>query len=1101
MYFKQGLFNLQLSTKLTLMNAMISAAFFLIACVIFFSFGVVKNKSIGVMHKDLEIVITNSHTTRKLSRVFADIAILSRTFYRNNDYLRLEGKKLISFIENILVNTSNPNLKSSLLKLSDHLTLFLSQCVEVNTVLQTRESIDYETHMALTTLENLISESLIDSTLAGEDTSYITQQLSLVIGYRESLLYIGKLYSELGFELYSTTFGQKISLIIEVIDDLEIRLQTITASMPEVAQQGAKIINNIQKYKEIILKFSEVMEALNKRRAALNQSRTVSLSALESIDQEIAMTAQLTTSSVESIISSSRKIVLLLTIMVVIAIFVSTTNSIKFTIKKPMQAILLGIASFSKGNFDTQIKLNREDEWGTIKNALNYMASDLRKSYTAIQNAHDELEKRVEARTQELAQTTEALSQSESSLAEAQRIAHLGHWSWDIKTGVNHWSAEQYRIFGYEPFEVDASYDLFVSHLHPQDRECVLVALSKAVKQAKHYTSEYRIVRRDGSQRWIEAQGRVLRANDGCAMEMIGTFLDITEHKRIESLLLEEKERALVTLHSIGDAVISTDAAGRIGYLNPVAERMTGCSVDEAQGQPLEQVFHIIDEETREQVANPMVRCLSEGKIIGLANHTVLVSRSGAEYAIQYSAAPIQDRKGKILGVVLVFSDVTEARRLSRQISYQACHDALTGLINRCEFERRLDRVMQTARRASTENALCYMDLDQFKLVNDTCGHVAGDELLRQVSGLLVGGVRHRDTVARLGGDEFGLLMEHCSLRKAEQVASKLVEAIADYKFFWENKHFNIGVSIGLVAINESSADINSLLSAADTACYMAKDQGRNRIHVHQENDAELAKRHREMQWAVQLPRALEEGRFQLYFQPMAPVASKYGEGAHYEVLLRMEGDPMVMPKAFFPAADRYNLSSKLDRWVITTTFQWIADHPAHLEQLYLCAINLSGHSLNDETFPQFVRRQFKELPISPEKICFEITETVAIANLSRATAFIKAFRAQGCRFSLDDFGSGLSSFAYLKNLPVDFLKIDGMFVKDILNDPLDLAMVKSINEIGQVMSKQTIAEFVENAAILEKLRGIGVDYAQGYGIAPPHPIEEILQHRFSRAL
>ncbi len=1095
MSFKQEPSNLQLSTKLLLMSLITSVAFFLIACIVIFSLAIVKNKSIEVMNKDMERVIANSHTTRELSRVFADIDLLNRTFYRNNDYLESEGSRLIDLVKNILENTSNLNLKKSLLSLSDDLGFFLSQCAAVNTVLYARESIDRETHIEITKLENLISELLINSTLAGEDTSFITQQLTLVIGYRESLLYIAKLYAEQGFEFDSIAFTEKTSPIIAAIDDLALRLQTITASIPEVAQHGEKIGNNIQKYKEIVLRFYEVMKELNKRRTALSQSKALTLSAMENVDKEIAMTTQLTAGDIEKIILSSGIIVFVLTIIVIIVFSITTENLIRFNIKNPMQAILFGIESFSKGDFDTQIKLSREDEWGTIKKALNNMASDLYKSYTALQEAHDELEKRVEERTKELAQTVQALSQSESSLVEAQRIAHLGHWSWEIETGANVWSEEQYRIFGYEPFEVDASYDLFVSHLHPEDRDRVLAAAFAAVEQNTQYTSEYRIIRRDGSQRWIEAQGRMLQAGNGRPIGMLGTVLDITERKRIESLLLEEKERALVTLHSIGDAVISTDADGRVEYLNPVAEKLTGYSVDEVRGQSLERIFHIVNEETREQAADPVARCLSEGKIIGLANHTVLVSRSGTEYAIQDSAAPIQGLKGEILGVVLVFSDVTESRRLSRQISYRACHDTLTDLINRGEFERRLKRVLETAQSTSTDNALCYLDLDQFKLVNDTCGHVAGDELLRQVSRLLQDNVRRRDTVARLGGDEFGLLMEHCSLNEAGQVAHKLVKVVADYKFLWENNHFNIGVSIGLVAINESSVDINGLLSAADSACYMAKDQGRNRIHVYQEDDEELAKRHGEMQWAVRLPRALEEGRFRLYFQPIAPVASKHGEGAHYEVLLRMEDGHMVQPKAFFPAADRYNLSSKLDRWVITTTFKWIVDHPAHLERLYLCAINLSGHSLNDETFLEFVFRQFKESPIPPEKTCFEITETVAIANLSRATNFMKVLKAEGCRFSLDDFGSGLSSFAYLKNLPVDFLKIDGGFVKDILDDSFDLAMVTSINEIGQVMGKQTIAEFVENEAILKKLREIGVDYAQGYGIERPRPIEEILQY------
>ena len=959
MVFTRGSTNLQLSAKLLLMNLMISGAFFLIACIIIVSFASVRNKSIEVTESSMESIITNSRTARELSEVFADIDLLNRTFYNNNEYLASEGSRLRDVISNILKNTTNLDLKYSLFSLFEKFDFFHSQCVDVNTVLHAIESIDIDTHKELTNFEKLIGEMLIDATLAGEDTSFITQQLTLVIGYQESMLNIAKLFAEPSFEIHSVTFTDKKSSVIAAINDLDLRLQTITASIPAVAKHGENIRNNLQRYKAVVLTFYDVMEELSNRRTALYRSKVLALTVLDDIDKNIATTAQQTSSSIDKVILSSGTIVLMLTILFILTIILVTRNIIKFNIRKPMHAILLGIESFSKGNFDTQIILDRKDEWNTIKKALNGMASDLHKSQTALQKANDELEDRVDTRTKEL---------------------------------------------------------------------------------------------------------------------------------------LAEKERAMVTLHSIGDAVISTDADGRVEYLNPVAEKLTGYSVEEAQGQSLEQIFHIINEETRQRVADPVARCLKEGKVIGLANHTVLVNKSGAEYAIQDSAAPILDPKRKILGVVLVFSDVTEARRLSRQISHQASHDALTGLINRLEFERRLKRVLETALSETTNNALCFLDLDQFKLVNDTCGHVAGDELLRQVSRLLQDNVRHRDTVARLGGDEFGLLMEHCSLKEAKQVASKLIKVVADYKFMWEDKHFKIGVSIGLVIVNELSANLNGVMSAADTACYMAKEQGRNRTHVYQEDDEELAKRHGEMQWAVRLPRALEENRLQLYFQPMAPVAINHVEGAHYEVLLRMADTNIVMPNAFFPAADRYNLTSRLDRWVINRAFQSIVDHPAHLESLYLCSINLSGHSLNDETFLEFVNTQFKKFPIPPEKICFEITETVAIANLSRANAFMKVLKEQGCRFSLDDFGSGLSSFAYLKNLPVDFLKIDGMFVKDMLEDSLDFAMVKSINEIGQVMGKQTIAEFVENGAIFEKLREIGIDYAQGYGIKRPRPLGEILE-------
>ena len=1093
MHFIPAKYKRRLNSKLFFTNVVTSVALLLIAGFIVYSFTVVRIKSADVAYTDIDTVIQNARTTRGLSKVFSDIELLDRTFYGNAEYLSSEGRRLAKDIENIRESTVNEVLKKSISTLSNQFNFFLSQGAIVNEVLRSRELIDEEIHAQLTKLEVLISEWLIEATLQGEDTDFVTQQLILVNGYRESLLIIARLYAELSLNTSFDSFSIKNSPIIEAIDDLALRLQTITASIPEVAQRGEIIKDKLLEYRAAVERVYKESTRLNLLRANLNVSKESSLSAMEGIEIELSTAAQLAVGKIEEIVTFARNVVVLSTVVVIALIFITTRQLSEFNIQRPMRSILSGIESLSKGNLQNRIKLGREDEWETIGQSLNNMAAELDQSREALRKSYEDLERKVEERTQQLAQTVEALSESESSLVEAQRIAHLGHWSSDIQTGSNVWSEEQYRIFGLEPFEVDVNQELFVSFLHPDDSERVLAAVSEAIEQEKGYDAEYRIVRPDGTIRWIEAHGQVQRDHDGQPIEMSGTVLDITERKRIERLLLEEKERALVTLHSIGDAVIATDAHGYIEYLNPVAEKLTGFELDEARGQALDRVFRIINEETRHAAEDPVARCLSEGQIVGLANHTVLVSRSGTEHAIQDSAAPIRDPTGEVLGVVLVFSDVTEARRLSREISYQASHDGLTGLTNRQEFERRLKRVVETARNSSTTNALCYLDLDQFKLINDTCGHVAGDEVLRQVSSLLQKNVRHRDTIARLGGDEFGLLMEHCSLKEAQQVARKLVEAVSDYEFFWEDKRFKIGVSIGLVAVNDLDTDVNGLLSAADTACFIAKDQGRNRFHVFREDDEHLVRRHGEMQWAVRLPRALEEGSFRLFYQPMMPVTSKGVEGAHYEVLMRLQEDQIVLPETFLPAADRYQLSSQLDRWVIATTFQWIADHPAHLRGLYLCAINLSGHSLNEEAFLEFINQKLKDSPIPPDKICFEITETVAISNFSRARDFMKDLKAQGCQFALDDFGSGLSSFGYLKNLPVDFLKIDGVFVKDILDDPLSLALVKSINEIGQVMGIRTIAEYVENEAILEKLRKIGVDYAQGFAIDRPRPIEELL--------
>ena len=564
------------------------------------------------------------------------------------------------------------------------------------------------------------------------------------------------------------------------------------------------------------------------------------------------------------------------------------------------------------------------------------------------------------------------------------------------------------------------------------------------------------------------------------------------ERDQAEAALYAEKERALVTLQSIGDAVITTDIEGRVEFLNPVAEALTGWSNSDARGVSLPRVFKIVNEFTRLPVESPVDKVLREGIIVGLANHTVLIARNGREYAIEDSAAPIRARDGRILGVVLVFHDVSEKRKLTHQLSHQARHDALTGLINRSEFESQLEELLDSATNQLKQHALLYLDLDQFKVVNDTCGHGAGDELLRQLTAHIQRKVRESDTFARLGGDEFGVLLENCPLDQALRVATILLDEVRIFRFIWLDKTFAVGVSIGLVAITEASGNSANVLAAADTACYAAKDKGRNRVQVYSPDDSEMAERHGEMHWVARIAKAFEEDRFQLHYQPIVPVQeAAQNKEQHFEVLLRMLDDDnsLVPPSFFIPAAERYNLMVEIDRWVILSTVNWLI---ANAERPVVCAINLSGQSVNDDRFLAFLIDQIKGTNVPPHKICFEITETAAISNLAKASSFIKTVKSLGCSFSLDDFGSGMSSFCYLKNLPVDYLKIDGSFVRDMINDPIDCAMVESINNIGHVLGIKTIAEFVESRAILEKLCAIGVDYAQGYGISKPGPLEEM---------
>ncbi len=558
-----------------------------------------------------------------------------------------------------------------------------------------------------------------------------------------------------------------------------------------------------------------------------------------------------------------------------------------------------------------------------------------------------------------------------------------------------------------------------------------------------------------------------------------------------EDALSHEKERLRVTLESIGDGVITTDTDERVTYLNPVAETMTGWRTQEAKGLPLSEVFRIVHEETRHVAKNPVEAILHGHKLAKLPNHTVLIRRDGAECAIEDAATPILNQDKKIIGVVLVFHDVTAARKMTAEISYQATHDALTGLLNRREFERRLSQSLQSGHREGKRHALLYLDLDQFKVVNDTCGHVAGDELLRQLTTVLLKHTRQNDALARLGGDEFGVLLDSCPPDVSLDIAEALRNAVCNFRFAWQNKTFSIGASIGLVNFGDGGLSLENILSAADAACYVAKDRGRNRIHVYYAEDTDLVKRYGEMSWISRIQAALDENRFMLYTQKTVAIGANKEDGDHHEVLIRMrdETGDLVLPMAFIPAAERYNLMPALDRWVIQTAFAQYAKDRKHGRMIRMRAINLSGASIGAPHLLAFIRKQFEVFQVPPEIICFEVTETSAIANLSQAAILIRDLKALGCRFALDDFGSGMSSFAYLKHLPVDFLKIDGSFVKDMIDDPIDRAMVEAINNIGHVMGIQTIAEFVSNKEILEALEQIGVDFAQGFGIEEPIPI------------
>ncbi|MFQ5660370.1 MAG: EAL domain-containing protein [Gammaproteobacteria bacterium] len=578
-------------------------------------------------------------------------------------------------------------------------------------------------------------------------------------------------------------------------------------------------------------------------------------------------------------------------------------------------------------------------------------------------------------------------------------------------------------------------------------------------------------------------------------MNMDNENLERFVRERTEELMqvnnaLRKERRRFEHLLGYSPAITYTTTPDAIHACNYVSENLreiSGYSPEEMTSDPDFWINHVHPDD-RQGILHEIERNLQRDG--GSVQYRFLHSDGTYRWIYDQHRVIRQDKTP--IEIIGSWTDITEQRQLKEVLDYKSSHDELTGLINRKEFEILLQQLLDKMRSDANEHVLCYMDLDQFKVINDTYGHVAGDELLRQLSKELQSRLRRRDILARLGGDEFGILLKYCALQEAQRVLNIIQEAIHEFRFLWDGKHFVITASTGVVPINRNSGNPDNILGLADSACYAAKEAGRDRIHIYTESDESLGQRRQEMLWVERINRALEEDRFYLYYQPIVAINDNI-QHEHYELLIRMmdeEGD-LVPPGAFLPAAERYNLSTKIDRWVIQTTFSWLEAYSELLEFRCSWGLNLSGQSLADEGLLEFVIKDLARKKIPAEKIYFEITETAAIANLKNATRFISAMKDHGCRFALDDFGSGLSSFAYLKNLPVDYLKIDGAFVKNIVNDNTDFVMVKAINDIGHALGKTTIAEFAENNDIIMKLKHVGVDYAQGYGICKPHSLTE----------
>lgn len=561
----------------------------------------------------------------------------------------------------------------------------------------------------------------------------------------------------------------------------------------------------------------------------------------------------------------------------------------------------------------------------------------------------------------------------------------------------------------------------------------------------------------------------------------------VKRSESIEQALHNEKELAEVTLHAIGDAVISLDAQGNVAALNPVAEQLTGWPQNEAKGRPLPEVYRTLNDRTRRAVRHPAYDANIEGPVVGLSRYSVLVNRHGQEYTVEDNASPIYNRQGALVGKVVTFRDVTHARGIEQQLSDQARLDALTGLANRRAFELAVREALAATQRTDKLHALLYLDLDQFKIVNDTCGHAAGDELLKQLAAVMHVQVRKSDIIARLGGDEFGILIHDCGLARAEAIAEEIRSTVEMFRFEWRGHVFRVGASIGVVGLTAQITDVAAALSAADAACYLAKETGRNRVRLHRPDDRQIQERREDFRWVTRLQDALAQGRFMLYEQWVHPLRAVPGALVYRELLLRLVDDKgeIVPPLSFIPAAERYGLMKDIDRWVLVHALANI--HRAGPGN-WKYALNVSAQSFTDEKYFRFALDEIERREPLARSLCIEITETAAISNLKKAADLVRDFRALGCSVALDDYGSGMSNFHYLKQLPVDYLKIDGTLVRNLCQDGIDLAMVETINRIAHDLGMQTIAEYVDSPQVLAKLGELGVDYVQGHYLHVPEP-------------
>ena len=742
-------------------------------------------------------------------------------------------------------------------------------------------------------------------------------------------------------------------------------------------------------------------------------------------------------------------------------------------LSRKMATLKRATAQIANGDYDVRISAEGKGPIANLANNLKKMALDL-----------DDF--------------TRKLRTSEERFELAANGSNEGIWDWDIPTNKLYLSPRFGKILGYRERDLPRMFTAWERLIHPDDRSSVSAAFEEHITHGKPFHCEFRFKTKSDDWLWMLGRGKAVRDARGTATRMAGSFSDISQQKATERALEREKERLQVTLQSIADSVIATNIMGEIVYMNSAAERLTGWTQGDAYKQAATAVLDILNEFGKSSIASLLQAGLrKQGKATDLGQ-AELLSRNGEKHIVEHNLAPLRDKKDRVIGSVIVVHDVTDRYKLMRRLSHQAVHDPLTQLINRTGFELRLNKALKVkAEDEPVEHAICYMDLDQFKIVNDTCGHSAGDELLRQIAVQLKKHVRQGDTLARLGGDEFGLLLEACPLTKALEITEKIRQSVESFRFSWEDKSFSVGVSIGVSPFKADPGNsVATILSSVDQACYIAKSKGRNRIHTYQPGDNESSRWHNEMQWVPHIHRALDDGQFVLFAQPIVPIGDRPEEGEHHEILLRMKGanGDLISPGSFLPAAERYDLMGTLDRWVVEHAVDLLALAIGSNHELSKSTfgINISGAVLSDNSLLAYVKEMLEAYKLPPSLLCFEITETVAIANFTHANRFVNELKEIGCRFALDDFGSGFASFSYLKTLPVDYLKIDGSFVRHLTKNQVDHTMVDIINQLGHVMGLKTIAEFVDSEESLEALKKLGVDYAQGFHLGRPIPLQDV---------